>query len=168
MIESGLKVTNEAIFEYAIEIEYKAADIYREFSQLFSHIHEIYAFWRELTEEEMQHADMLQDIRKSLTNEQLQSPCDKKLLDIVARIQHMLRGFFTESIKNLDDAYELAHELEFSEINVLFKLLATKFVSSEQQKKIVSKIMLHQQKLMHFNQNFGDRDWRKGISIHAV
>ena len=121
-----------------------------------------------LTEEEMQHANTLQDIRKSLTVEQLQSPCDKELSDIVARTQRMLRGVLTESIKNLDDAYELAHELEFSELNAIFKLLATKFFPPEQRRQIVPNIMQHQQKLLDFSHNFGDRDWRKGISIHAV
>jgi len=169
MIEAGSKYTIEAIFERAIKIEYKAADIYGEFTQLFSHIPEISAFWQGLTEDEMQHANTLQDVRKSLTSEQLLSTCDKEMSEEVARIQRMLSEDLTASIKNLDDAYELAHKLEFSEVNAIFKFLATEFVPSEEREQfVVSEITQHQQKLIDFNRNFGDRDWRKGISIHAV
>ncbi len=45
MMESGSKDTIEAIFERAIQIEDKAANVYREFSRLFSHIPEISALW---------------------------------------------------------------------------------------------------------------------------
>lgn len=169
MIELSSKDTIEAIFECAIEIEYKAADIYKEFSQLFSHIPEISAFWQGLIEDEKQHADMLQDVRNSLTSEQLLSPCDKELLERVARIQRMLSKITIESINNLNDAYELAHELEFSEVNTIFKLLATEFVLSKERKQfVISEITEHQQKLVDFNRSFGDREWRKGISTHAV
>ena len=168
MIESGSKDTIEAVFKRAIGFEYKAADIFKEFSKLFSHIQEISSFWQEMAEDEIQHADTLQNIRKSLTTEQLLSPCDKELSMKVDITQRMLTEVSIASIKNLDDAYELAHELEFSELNAIFKLLATKFFPPEQRRQIVPNIMQHQQKLLDFSHNFGDRDWRKGISIHAV
>jgi rubrerythrin len=169
MVESGSKDTIEEIFERAIQVECKAADIYEEFSQLFSHIPKISAFWRGLAEDEMQHANTLQDVRKSLTSEQLLSTCDKEMSEEVARIQRMLSDDITASIKNLDDAYELAHKLEFSEFNAIFKFLAIEFVRSEELEQfVVSGIMQHQQKLIDFNRNFGDTDWRKGVCIHAV
>lgn len=117
----------------------------------------------------MQHANTLQDVRQSLTSEQLLSPCDKEMWEKVVRIQRVLSVDLTASIKSLNDAYELAHELELSEVNVIFKLLATEFVPSEERKQfVVSEITQHQQKLVDFSRNFGDRDWRKGISIHSV
>lgn len=169
MIESGSKDTIEAIFERAVEIEYKAAGIYRDFSQVFSHIPEVSAFWRGLSEDEMQHANMLQDVRKSLTVEQLLSPCDKEISEKVARVQRMLSEDLAASIKNLDDAHELAHELESSEVNAIFEFLTIEFVPSEEQTRfVVSVITQHLLKLVDFSRNFGDRDWRKEISIHAV
>jgi rubrerythrin len=169
MIESDSKDTIGAILERAIEIEYKFADIYREFSQQFSHIQEVSAFWQGVTEDEMQHAKALEHVRTSLTGEQLLSPCDEEVSEKVAGIQRMLSKILTKPIKNLDDAYELAHELEFSEVNAVFKLLATEFVPSEERKRfVVSELTQHQRKFVEFSRNFGDRDWRKGIGVHAA
>ena len=166
MIESGSRETIEAIFERAIEIEHKAATIYTEFSQLFSHMPKITVFWQGMTEDEKRHMAALQDVRKSLTNEQLQSPCDKNISEKVAEIHRLLSKDLTASINNLDDAYELANELEFSEVNAIFKFLAAEFVPSEQRIQLVaSEIKQHQQKLLDFFENFGDRNWRKEISI---
>ena len=169
MIESASEDTIEVIFERAIEFENKAAHIFRDLSKLFSHIQEISFFWLELAEDEIQHANILQNVRKSLTSEHLLCPCDKEMSVKIDITQRMLTDVSTALIKNLDDAYELAHDLEFSEVNTIFKLLSTKFVHSEERKNfVVSEIKKHQKKLVDFSHNFGDRDWRKGISIHHV
>jgi rubrerythrin len=169
MIESSSEERLEVIFDRAIEIENKAANIYREFSQLFSHIPEISVFWKRLTKDEKQHADILQDVRRSLSREQLLSPCDKEISEKVPGIQRFLSKDLTASIKNLDDAYELAHELEYSEVNDIFQFLAAEFAQYETRKQfVVSEITRHQQKLMDFGRNFGDRNRRREISIHAV
>jgi len=169
MMKSDSKDTIEVIFERAIEIEYKLAYLYKEFTQLFSHIQDISVFWKGLTADEVKHAKTLKDVRKALTHEQLLSSCDKEILEKIAGIQRLQSEILSKSVKNLDDAYELAHELEFSEINAVFKLLATEFVPSEKRKQFVaSEIEQHQQKLMDFSHNFGDRVWRKKINIHDV
>ena len=169
MIESGSKDTIEGIFERAIGFENKAASVYKEFSRLFSHNQEISSFWQELAKDEIQHAETLHNIRKSLTSEELLSPCDKEMSIKADITQTMLNEVSIASIMNLDDAYELAHELEFSEVNSIFLLLTSEFIHSQEQEQFIfSEITEHQQKLVDFTHNFGDRDWRKGISIHAV
>jgi hypothetical protein len=68
-------------------------------------------------------------------------------------------------IKNLDDAYEIAHQLEFNEINTIFKFLANEVVpNNDRRGLLLSTLQEHQDKLMNFNENFGDRAWRRGIS----
>lgn len=169
MMESGSKGTIDSVFKRAIGFEQKSADIYKEFSRLFSHIQEISSFWQELAKDEIHHADTLQNIRKSLTSQQLLSPCDKEILMKVDITQRMLTQVSIASIKNLDDAYELAHELEFSEVNSIFKLMTTEFINSQEREQfIISEIRNHQQKLVDFTQNFGDRNWRKRIIINPV
>lgn len=169
MIESGSKYTIEEIFERAIVFEYKAEGIFKEFSILFSHIPEISSFWQEMAEDEIEHADILQNIRKSLTSQQLLSPCDVEMSMKIDMTQRMLNEVSIASIKNLDDAYELAHDLEFSEVNTIFKLMTSEFIHSQERKQyIVSEITKHQQKLVDFTRNFGDRNWRKGININHV
>lgn len=166
MTKPGSKDALEEIFGRAIEIEHAAAGIYTRFSQLFSHLPEVSAFWRGLAEDEMQHANTLRDVRESLTSEQLASPCDIETSDRVAAAQRVVREDSTASAKNLDDAYEVAHELEFSEVNAIFKLLATAFVPSEERRQfVVEEITQHQQKLVDFGRGFGDRDSRKAIAI---
>ena len=165
MIGSNDEQTMAQIFGQAIEIEIKAASMYKKYTELFSHIPEISAFWRELTADEMDHAKTLRAIHISLTEEQLQVPCNSELLEKVVATRRMLNNDLTASINNLDEAYELAHELEFSEINAIFKFLAVKLVSNvEREQFIVSHIGQHQQKLLDFKSRFGDQAWRKGIS----
>lgn len=166
---SGARDTIESIFEQAIEIEYHAAVLYKRFSELFSHISEINAFWQELTEDEIHHANSLRDICNSLNRQQRLSPCDKEISETVAKIQRMLSEDLTSPIKNLDDAYELAHQLESSEVNALFKFLSIKFVPDEDREQfVVSEITQHHQKLLNFSSDFGDRNWRKGINIQDI
>ena len=169
MMELGSKETIGELFDRAIEIEHEAASIYTEFSRLFSHVPGLSAFWKGLVDDEMLHARTLEDVRKSLTPEQLLSPPDKEMWENVARIQRMLSKDLVGSIGSLDDAYELAHDLEFSEVNAIFKFLAAEFVPSQERNKfVISEIVQHQKKLSDFSRNFGDRDWRKGITIQRV
>jgi rubrerythrin len=166
MRKPGSRDALEEIFRRAVEIERAAAGIYTRFSQLFSHLPEISAFWLGLAEDEMQHANTLRDVCELLTSEQLASPCDIEISERVAAAQRMVREDSPASVKNLDDAYEVAHELEFSEVNAVFKLLATAFVPSEERRQfVVEQITQHQQKLVDFGRGFGDRGSRKAIAI---
>ncbi|HDL17541.1 MAG TPA: hypothetical protein ENH29_00635 [Bacteroidetes bacterium] len=166
MTESDCKQTIDGLFKCAINIERKASDIYKELADLFFLIPKVAAFWNGLSKDEIVHMEMLQNIYKSLTKEQLLSLSDEKIWDDIIKIQNILNKDLIGSIKNLDDAYELAHEIEFSEINAIFQFLATKFVPSEERKKfVISEIKQHQQKLSDFSNNFGDRYWRRKISI---
>lgn len=169
MIVLSSKDTIGTIFERAIGFEYKAAGVYKGFSGLFLHFQEISSFWQDLAEDETRHAERLQNICKSLTSEQLLSPCDNEMSRKVDITQRMVAEVSIPSIKNLDDAYELAHELEFSEANTIFKLMINEFIHSQKSKQfIISQLSEHQQKLVEFTNNFGDRYWRKEIIVNHV
>jgi rubrerythrin len=169
MIQASCEETIELLFENAIEIEKKAAHIYERLSKLFSHVPGLYDFWGALVEDEKRHATTLQDVQKLLTPEQLLAHPDKKIWDDMASIQRLLSKDLIGAINTLDDAYELAHELEFSEVNAIFQFLAAEFVpSAERKKQVISEITQHQQKLLDFSRNFGDRNWRKGINIQRI
>lgn len=166
MSESHCEHTLSELFKQAIEIEYKFSKVYSKLSILFSHVPDISAFWDGFAREEIFHMNTLQDIHKSLTQEQLLSPAERKMWEGVVMIRDFLGKDLIGSIKNLDDAYELAHELEFSEVNAIFKFLAIKVVPSDEREKfIISHIEQHQKKLMDFSKKFGDRVWRKQIFI---
>ncbi len=169
MMDSGSGQTMDTVFAGAIEIEYKVADIYGQFSRLFSHVQELSAFWQGLADDEVRHATALRATRESLAPDHLLMPCDKDLWDNVMRIQRMLNKDVVGAINTVDDAYELAHDLEFSEVNVIFKFLAAEFVPSDERKQFVSsEITRHQRKLLDFGLNFGGKAWRKGIGVQRI
>jgi hypothetical protein len=67
----------------------------------------------------------------------------------------MLRNISLDSIDTLDDACEVAHELEFSEVNSVFKILATEFVSDKTRKEVTISHLGHHQG-MQFTDDIGD------------
>ncbi len=169
MIHSRSEETIERLFELTIENEYKIADIYERFKKLFSHVPGLPSFWQELHDDEIQHATTLQNVRKSLTPEQLLSCSAKEMRDNVVRLHHMLSKDLVGSINTLDDAYELAHQIEFSEVNAIFKFLSSELIPFDKQEKIISSgIVQHQQKLLDLSRDFGDREWRKEIKIQRI
>lgn len=162
----GLEKTIESLFKRAIEIEYKAAQIYEELSKMFPHVPGLAAFWQELHEDEIGHAKMLQETRELLASRQLMLQPDSKIWEDIAGIQHMLDQSLVAEVKTLDDAYELANEIESSEVNAIFQFLALECVPSDKRKVFVlSVIELHLKRLSDFSLNFGDRDWRRGVNI---
>lgn len=156
-------------FEQALEIEQKSADIYAELSKLFSHVPEVSVFWYALAKEEEQHCDTLREIYNSLTNEQLFSFLNKDIMQKLNEIQNILNQDLISPIKNLNDAYELAHQLEYFEVDAVFKFIANKFITPEERKNfILSEINAHQQKLMVFREIIGDVEARRRVSIQST
>lgn len=152
------------LFEQTFGVENKAAQLYGKFSEFFSHVSDVAAFWRGLAEDERTHITILQDILKALTEEQLSSPLERKVWRNVLSVHDLLDADLTAPIRTLDDAYEVAHQLEFSEINSIFKFLANEVVPSKERRRILlSSLDQHQNKLMDFNHEFGNRGWRKTV-----
>ncbi len=169
MLESRSEQTIAELFKCAIDIEKRACNLYEQLSKLFSHVHEVSAFWDGLAIDELGHMKMLKDIYTSLTQEQLLSPADKEIWKNVIKIQYLLNKDLIGPINSLNDAYELAHEVEFSEVNNIFKFLTIEVVPFEERKNLViANINQHQQKLIDFSQNFGDKVWRKQIKIQST
>lgn len=64
----------------------------------------------------------------------------------------------------LADAYLLAHEIEFSEVNAIFKFLSTESVPLEDRSAfVIAQISQHQEKITSFNRTYGGRAWRCAI-----
>ncbi len=156
--------TVENVFQQAIQAEYKSRFLYVQFSKMFNHVHEVSALWTSLAKDEVYHAKVLEKIQASLTIEQLSQTADQELLDNIKEVLTFLREIKLDMINTLDDVYEVAHELEFSEINSVFKILATEFISDVYRKEaVLSQLGQHTEKLITFNEKFGDKTWRKGI-----
>ena len=164
MSDLSPKTTFEEIFENAIEIEKSAGQIYAKFAKMFSSFPKAAEFWKEMNRDELDHAKWLIEIKETLSDEELSSSPDYNLILKVHHINKLLEEYSARNIDNLDDAYELANEIESSEVNNLFSLLAHKFISSENKRRILlSEITEHQMKIIDFPKNFGDEILRKEV-----
>ena len=131
---------------------------------MFAHTPEVAAFWIDLAHDEEHHADALKETQESLTNEQLTQSADPQLLINIKEILTTLKEIQLDQINTLDDAYKVAHELEISEINSVFKILAAEYISEKNRMETtISQLGDHIEKLMTFNEHFGNKTWREGI-----
>lgn len=164
MSDLSPKTTFKEIFENAIEIEKSAGQLYVKFAKMFSSFPKAAEFWKEMNKDELDHAKWLIEIKESLSDKELSSYPDYNLILKVHNINKLLDEYSAKNIDNLDDAYELANEIESSEVNNLFSLLAHKFISSEEKRRILlSEITEHQMKIMDFPKDFGDKILREEI-----
>ncbi len=161
--------TNEQLFELSIAIEHRASDFYQAFSIMFSHVSGLEAFWQVLINDELGHESILKEARKSLTSAQLQSQADDRMWKSIMRIRRWFTDDLVTSVRTLDDAYELAHQLEYSEINAIFEFLASEWMPAEKRKEIIHNIIeKHLNTLMSFSDLFGDKDWRSSINKNTA
>ena len=145
------------IFERAIETKKRVGQIYRQFARLFSHMPEVEDFWRKMNINQITHADWLKEIKESLTEEQILSLPAVELVLKTHSIKNLFDKHSKKGIGNLHDAYEVAHEIESSEVNNLFKMLSREFISSEKKKKfILAQIEEHQRQIMDLPGKFED------------
>ena len=159
-----IEKTLDALFGVAISLENLAAAVYGRFSIWFGHVGPVAAFWKMMQADEHEHAAVLEKIRASLSREELDSPADPKLWVEAVNLQRFLSGQPAGPINSLEDAFELAHEIEFSEVNTIFRFLATRFVPFKARSEFVlSQITRHQKKISSFSREFGGRAWRLRI-----
>ncbi len=143
------------IFEKAIETKKRVGQIYRQFARLFSHIPEVEDFWRKMNINQITHADWLKEIKESLSEEQILSLPQVELVLKTHAIKDLFEKHSKKEIGNLHDAYEVAHEIESSEVNSLFKMLSNEFISSEKKKKfILAEIDEHRRQIMNLPEKF--------------
>ena len=133
--------TVENLLDLSSAIEKEMVTFYCRLRQMFSHVPEAEEFWIKLRDDEIKHIIQLDQIKNSLSPEQLSSPADKS---IVAKAEHVLRALGSrrwEEIKNFEHAFELAHEWENSEANQVFLFLAERYIPGEDRKKFVEMII---------------------------
>ena len=151
-------------FEEAISFERKAAEIYTELSRMFSHSPDVSVIWDQMRNDELFHADELQNLRIELTHEQLSASVDETMWEKVVSVHQLLREESLSSIKDLSDAYELANQLESSEVNAIFQFLLETMPSHERRRYVLSKISEHLERLYGLGRRFGGKVSMKQIS----
>lgn len=157
------------VIQCAIDAENEAREIYLQLSRMFAHVPGVSEFWQDLAHDEAKHAYALLKVRKSLSDEQIAAPADEHIVNNIASVVSVQNGISLDTVKTLDEAYEIAHELEYSEMNHIFECLAAGFIKQEDKKRILlSELREHQNKLTHFTRTFGNRAWRREIAAGPV
>jgi len=116
--------TIDTLFTLSIETEMAAREFYEGLLRLFGHNPRVARVWEEMRSDEEEHARFLEEVRARLTPEQLQEPADPEMM---RGLRNALMKFspqgMLQSIRDLNDAYNYAHELENSEINSVLEFI---------------------------------------------
>jgi rubrerythrin len=160
--------TIQALFELAINWETQARDLYANFANLFNHEPKVSAFWLQLSKDESGHIDVLKNILEKTPTEKLLMAVDNEQWNSVTRVEGLIKEASTRKVLTLDDAYELAHQLEMSEVNTLFKILVNDYLPNEERHKfILSDVKEHIDKLMKFGKEYTQSQKRR-INVHSI
>lgn len=152
------------LFHMSMEIELRAAEIYSMLVTAFPAHPEIIGFWKSMQEDEKEHYNILKSIRDSLPVDSLSDQVNIKIWTIARDTLILLGTINLSLVRTLDHAYNLAHDLEFSEINAIFKFLTLDIIPCDKSDHLIDQVMTdHLEKLQSFSRNFGDCEWRKSI-----
>ena len=124
------------LFDIAIYLEAAGEGIYGHWRKLFADHPKVSAFWKEYQEEEFHHARLLRKIRENLTSEQLVAPADLEVYQAALNVQEDTKRI-NKDVETLDEALELASQIENSEINTILEFLVTYFSQEETTKEMV-------------------------------
>lgn len=152
------------LFHKSIRVEQIAIKFYLHLAAMFSNNEKLHLFFNDLANDETLHASALREAMSLLSPEQLNGLVDEHKIKEIDAILQKMNMINYDSLKNLDEVYELAHDVEFSEINSIFLYLTIECVPSQNRKELFRTIIdEHQNKLTDFSILFGDREWRKSI-----
>jgi rubrerythrin len=160
--------TIQALLELAINWETQARDLYANFANLFNHEPKVSTFWIQLSRDESWHIDVLKDILNKISIEKCLMKVSNKQWNSVTRVEGLIKEASTSKIQTLADAYELAHQLEMSELNTLFKILVNDYFPDEKGHKfILSDVTEHIERFMKFGKEY-TQSQKRHINVHSI
>lgn len=115
------------LFELAIKLERSAETLYQELAAMFAHEADLFEFWQNYAQEESRHAQGLERIRANVSDELLFAPADPSILDKAYKMSEFSQEAALQQVGNMEDAFQLASELENSETNAIFDFLITNY-----------------------------------------
>lgn len=117
-----------------------------------------------MEKDERAHIRVLTKMRSSVPAERLLAPARPDVIKKAKEVLAVAVAARVACVENLDDAYELAHDLENSELNVVFEFLVKEFAPAEQARKFaLSGIQRHLRRLSDFRVRQGNRAQRRTI-----
>ena len=122
----------QMLFEYAISWEARARDLFADFVNLFSHEPKVSAFWIQLSKDESGIWECLKTSWNKMPTEERLMKVSNEQWNSVTQVEELIKEASTRKVLTLDDAYELAHQLETSEVNALFKMSVIDYLPDEE------------------------------------
>ncbi len=131
------QVTVDELFDMAIKAEKAAEEVYRRLQAKFAPHPDAARFWRSYAAAEAGHAQALKRIREALSPEQLAAPADAETVVGAQRLLKFPVAKALQEVKTLEDAYQLANEIESGETNVVFEFLIIHFAADAQAQSLI-------------------------------
>ena len=148
--------TYQNLFKIVVSTEEELRQLYQLFAKEFMHYKEISDFWKSMAKDEFLHIKELENIYKSLSENQLNETVDNTVIENARKNLKRIQSAKTTQIQTLNEAYELSHEIENSEVNAVFLFIMHECCPSKKQVIFVEKeITIHLEKLNNFTKNFG-------------
>jgi len=130
MVEQCLdtgQATIESLLNVAIQLEAAARRFYEGLAEKFAQWPEAAEFWQVMAADEACHENQLIQWGASVDAERRSQPVEARLLQMGRKMLGTSTDELLGDVRNLDDAYETAHDLESSEINAIFRFFITEF-----------------------------------------
>ncbi len=153
------------LLERAISWEDTVRDLYVGLSKSFPSHPGVEDFWKQMAFDESRHASILREARAVLPQSSLSRPLAATETALIISVEAELAHAATFELRTLDDAYELAHKLESSEVNMVFELLVSCHTDSPAIKELLdAQVDEHIDRLRHLAAEF-DRPARRSITL---
>jgi rubrerythrin len=113
------------LLDRAISWELTARDLYAALSKSFPSYPDVEDTWKQMAVDESRHASILRETRDVLSQSALSRPLDAAEAALIVSAEAELARAAALELRTLDDAHELAHRLESSEVSTVFQLLVS-------------------------------------------
>lgn len=157
------------LLQKSIMIEEKTANIYSTFAERFSNEKKVVDLWSEMERDELSHVKFFQRLYDRSDEALLNSDVDIMISRQVNGMMAFLEKDHMSKVDNLDDAYELAHELEFYETNCVVKILEMEMIPKKLKSEFLyASLMIHQTRITMFQNNYGNKEWRLSVKAEKL
>lgn len=162
-VKSGeVKMNLDTLLKKSMELEKAQAGIYEGLEKKFAFSKEISEFWASMAEDERSHYDHIVDMHNKLSPDKLSMEVTDELYSKVCKGLNELKSSRLKEVCDLDDACNLANEVEDYETVAVFEFVHTKFMRDSRM-EISNIILEHLDKLASFADRFGPANERKTI-----
>lgn len=153
------------LIDLAIQGEKLTEMFYLRLEKKFSRFPEVAQFWNSYASEEAGHARWLVRLRERADDERLSEPAEQEVLKQAERALSVPIDDLIAGVRTLQDAYDLANELEHSETNAVFEFLISHFAEDAQAHAFLrEQLNEHVGRLMiDFPRKVGTGTLRRGI-----